>query len=401
MKTNLIRKGLLVAGAAVLGAVLVWAFRTPRREVDVASVSRGPLVVTVDEEGRTRIKEPYVVSAPLAGRLLRVALKPGDPVEAGRTVLAVIEPTAPELLDPRSRALAEARVKAAEAAQAGSRPLLERARAAREYAAADLIRARQLYADGGLSHQELDAAEEREAVAAAELQSAEFQTRIADYELDVARAALLVGTAEEGAGAAGGRFEVRAPITGRVLRVFQESATVVSPGTRLVEVGDPAALEIVVEVLSTDAVRITPGARVTVEHWGGVAPLPARVRVVEPAGFTKVSALGVEEQRVNVLADFTGPPEPRRAVGDAFRVEARIVVDETADTLKVPVGALFREGEDWSVFAVVDGRAVLRLVRINRRNDREAEILSGLTAGETVIVHPGDQLQDGTRVQPR
>lgn len=401
MKANLVRKGLIVAGAAALGLVLVWAFRSPRREVDLAPVTRGPLVVTVDEEGRTRIKESYVVSAPLSGRLLRVALKPGDPVEEGRTVVAVIEPTAPELLDPRSRALAEARVKAAEAAQERSRPQLERSRAARDYAAADLARARQLYADGGLSHQELDAAEEREAVAAAELKSAEFQTRIADYELEVVRAALLVGTPEGAAAEAGGRFEVRAPITGRVLRVFQESATVVPAGTRLAELGDPAGLEIVVEVLSTDAVRIAPGARVEIEHWGGDAPLPARVRRVEPAGFTKVSALGVEEQRVNVLADFTGPPEARQAVGDAFRVEARIVVAEARDTLKVPVGALFREGEAWAVFAVEGGRAALRPVQVGRRNDREAEILVGLTVGERVIVHPGDQLQDGVRVQPR
>ncbi|MBL9214977.1 MAG: HlyD family efflux transporter periplasmic adaptor subunit [Opitutaceae bacterium] len=387
--------------AAGLAAALAWAFRPPRLAVDVAPAARGPLVVTVDEEGRTRIKERYVVSAPLAGRLLRVALKAGDPVAAGRTVVAVLEPGDPELLDPRARAQAEARVNAARAVQEQAGPLRERAHVAFEYARVGLERARQLYAGQGLSHEELDAAEQREAVAAADLRSAEFQERIANYEFELARAALLGEPDEANVAATGRRFEVRAPIDGRVLRIFQESATVVAAGTRLVELGDPADLEIEVEVLSSEAVKIAPGARVMIEHWGGDVPLAARVRVVEPAGFTKVSALGVEEQRVIVRADFTGPAETRRSLGDAYRVEARIVVWEGADVLKLPVGALFREGEQWAVFAVERGRAALRRVEVGRRNNREAEITAGLAGGETVVVHPSDKLQAGVRVAPR
>ena len=401
MKRNQSFRWVLGAGALALAGLLAWAFRPQRLTVDAAPAGRGPLVVTVDEEGRTRIKERYVVSAPLGGRMLRVGLKPGDAVTAGRTVIAALEPTDPELLDPRGRAQAEARVKAAKAAQERSGPLLARARTDREYVAADLVRARRLYGEQGLSHQELDAVEQRDAAAAAELKSAEFQSRIADYELELAQAALV---GEGGAGTTGPgerRFEVRAPISGRVLRVFQESEAVVGPGTRLVELGDPADLEVLVGVLSADAVQVKSGARVVIEHWGGEEPLAARVRVVEPAGFTKVSALGVEEQRVNVLADFTGPPEARRTVGDAFRVEARIVVWEAPEVLKVPVGALFHTGDQWAVFAVRGGRASLQTVQAGHRNDREVEILSGLAAGDPVIIHPSDKLEDGSRVRIR
>jgi HlyD family secretion protein len=399
MKRNQTFRWLLGAGALLLAGLLAWAFRPQRLTVDAAPAARGPLVVTVDEEGRTRIKERYVVSAPLGGRMLRVGLKPGDAVAAGRTVIAALEPTDPELLDPRTRAQAEARVKAAEAARERTGPLLERAVTDDAYATAELARARDLFAHNGISRQEFDLTEQRQATARAELKSAEFQARIADFELELARAALLGGTgpAEPGPG----RFELRAPITGRVLRVFQESEAVVAPGTRLVELGDPSDLEILVEVLSADAVQVKPGARVVIEHWGGEEPLAARVRVVEPAGFTKVSALGVEEQRVNVVADFAGAPDARRTVGDAFRVEARIVVWEAPDVLKVPVGALFHAGDQWAVFVVRGGRAALQAVQAGHRNDREVEILSGLAPGDTVIIHPSDKLEDGTRIRIR
>lgn len=380
-----------------LGGAVVWAFRARPVAVDVARVTRGPLVVTVDEEGRTRIRQRYVVSAPLAGRLARVELRPGDAVEAGRTVVATIEPAAAELLDPRARALAEARLKSAEAGVARSGTLQARAEVARAHAATELVRAQDLFRKGGLSHQELDAAEVRAAETESDWRAADFAARMAGHERDMARAALAEGD-EAGPGAT---REVRAPVGGRVLRVFQESATVVAPGARLLEIGDPADLEVVVEALSTDAVRVGPGTRVLVEQWGGDEPLAGRVRVVEPAGFTKVSALGVEEQRVNVIVDFAGPASARRALGDGFRVEVRMVVWEGTDVRKVPGGALFREGDAWAVFVVEGGRAVRRAVELGRRGEREAEVRSGPEAGALVVVHPGDRVRPGARVAPR
>lgn len=399
MKKSSSRIWLAAVGVAVAGAA-VWALRSPPAEVDLSAVARGPLVVTIDEQGRTRIKERYIVAAPLAGRLLRLELHPGDAVEAGRTVVAAIEPSDPGLLDPRTRAQAEARVKVAEFAVERSAPQLARARSQHELAAADLQRMRQLAASQTISKQELDAAEHREAEAAAGLRTAQFDGHIADHELAVARAAL-IGAEPGGDPAAARRLEIRSPISGRVLRVMQESATVTPAGAPLVELGDPADLEIVIEALSTDGVKIRPGARVAIVHWGGDEPLAARVRVVEPAGFTKISALGVEEQRVNVVADFTGPAAARSSLGDSFRVEAQIVIWEGPDVIKVPLGALFRESEAWAVFVLANGRAVRRPVQIGQRSGREAQITSGVAAGEFVIIHPSDRVRDGVAARAR
>lgn len=389
---------LLLAAVGSL-VLLVWALRPRATRVDTAPVGRGSLTVEVAEEGRTRIRQRYVISAPLAGRLLRVTLRPGDAVEAGKTVIATLEPADSALLDPRTQAQAEARAKAAEAEQAKTSPLLQRAQSEHAYARTDLERARGLHAQSGVSHQELDAAERREAAAAAELRSAEFAQRIADYEVELARAALLGPEARATGDDA--RRQLRAPISGRVLRVFEESATVVPAGARLVEVGDPSDLEVVIETLSTDAVRIPLGARVRVEQWGGSDALTARVRVIEPSGFTKVSALGVEEQRVNVIADLTTPTEHRRSLGDGFRVEAHIVVDEAVSVLKVPVAALFRQDTRWAVFVAEAGRARLRTIEIGRRNDQDAEVLAGLREAELVVLHPGDSVREGRRLRSR
>lgn len=398
---NLFRKHpLLLATAAVLAGGLAFAFWPRPAEVELATVTHGPLQVTVNEDGKTRIRERYAVATPVGGRLLRVELHPGDAVEAGRTVLAVVEPTAPEMLDARSRAQAEARAKAAEAALGQATPQRDRAQTALEFARTELARAQQLYQSGAASHTELDAAEQREHLAAEDLRSAEFAVRVAGFEWEQARAALL--HAEGRAAEPGdGQLEIRSPVSGRVLRVFQESATPLTAGARLLEVGDPADLEVEVEVLSIDAVRIRPGAKVLLDHWGGPAPLAARVRLVEPAGFTKVSALGVEEQRVRVIADFTDPPDRRAGLADAFRVEARIITWETDRALKVPVGALFRHGEVWAVFTASNGRARLRSVTLGHRNDQEAEVLGGLEADTPVIVHPSDQIRDGRTVMAR
>lgn len=380
---------------------LAYAFVPRPSPVDTAPVTRGPLAVTVHQDGRTRIKERYVVSTPLSGRLLRVTLHPGDPVEAGKTQLTALDPTDPELLDPRTQAQAEARVKAADMTRQQAVPLLEQARTTHTFARTELERARDLYRDRTVSHQELDNAEQKEFAAAAGLRAAQFAVQIADYELELARAALMRSNPREGPNGNSGHFPIVAPISGRVLRVFQESSAVVPAGARLLELGDPSDLEVEIDVLSADAVRIKPGAQVVFEHWGGDAPLHGRVRRIEPAGFLKISALGVEEQRVNVIVDFADPPEKRAALGDGYRVEARIVIWEAADVLKAPTGALFREGQDWAVFALVNGRARLQRLTLGHRNDLEAEVLRGLDENTRVIVHPSDQIQDGTRVRPR
>jgi len=391
------RRLLLILFGLALAAALVYAFLPKPVGVDLATVSRGPLVVTVDEDGKTRLKDRYVVAAPLAGRLQRIELKAGDSVEAGKTLIAAIEPTDPALLDPRARAEAEARVRAAEAKLKQAGPELERALTAMRFAESKLARIRQLQQSSATTKEEV---EERELLfrsTSEEFKSKKFAEDIARFELELAQAAL-VRTRPDGVD---GHFEIHAPISGRVLRVYQESATVVTPGTQLLELGDSQQLEVEIDVLSSDAVQIRPGAKVYLEQWGGENPLVASVRLVEPSAFTKISALGVEEQRVNVIADFADPVDSRATLGDGYRVEARIVVWENDDVLRVPTSALFREGEDWSVFVVENERAVQRGVKLGRRNNLEAEVLDGLRDGQKVVMYPSDKIEDGVAVTER
>lgn len=397
----------LLAGAAVLGA-LAYAFYPEPVLVDIAELSRGELLVTVDEDGKTRIREKYVVSTPLSGRLLRIDLDPGDPVESGQTVLAVVEPRDPELLDARAVAQAEARVSAAEAALKQVEPNLEQARLQQTQAERELERGRRLIDSRGVTREQLERIETRYRTASEELRAARYAQEIAEFELDQARAALVRSRpAAEGEGGAdapatnGWNIVIRSPINGRVLRVFQESSAVVTAGTSLLELGDPHDLEIEVDVLSSDAVRIPPGARVILEHWGGDRPLVGQVRLVEPAGFTKISTLGVEEQRVNVIVDLVDPPAERRELGDGFRVEARIVTSQVDDAVIVPTSALFRVGDSWRVFRVDEGRAQSVAVQVGKQNGLQAEVLGGLAPGDRVILHPSDQVVDGLAVEPR
>jgi HlyD family secretion protein len=400
MKTKKPKWSWIWVGLGVLA--LLWvALRPTTVLVDGAAATRGPLQVTVDEEGKTRIRERYIVAAPLAGRLQRVALKAGDAVEAGTTVLATIDAADPALLDPRAEAESEARVKAAAAIQEQTIPNLEAARARHELARKELERAKELLKDNVISQQEMDSAVAQERSAGEELKSAQFAEKIAAFELEQAQAALLRSRPGTAGDSAESQWVIRAPVSGRVLRVLQESSVVVQPGTLLIELGDPADLEVEVDVLSADAMQIEPGAKVYLERWGGDQPLMGRVRLVEPAGFTKVSALGVEEQRVWVLVDFDAPPLPQRPLGDAYRVEARIVTWESDNALKVPSGALFRKGSDWAVFVLEKGKARLRKLQVGHNNGLEAEVLDGLTEGEQVIVHPGDQIRDGVSAQAR
>lgn len=385
----------------VVAAALAYGFWPVPIEVDDVVATRGTLRVTVDEDGKTRIREKYIVSAPVSGKLWRVELDEGDTVREGQTVLARIEPSDPTLLDARALAEAEARVSATEAAGRQAEASLQRAKEVFELASHDYARALDLVQTKAIPVAEFDAAEHAERMARADVRSAEFGVVVAKFELELAKAAL-IRTQPRSAGAGNGApLTITSPITGRVLRVFQENAGVVAPGFPLLEIGDPHDLEMVIDVLSTDAVKIQPGAQVVVEHWGGNGELAGIVQRVEPSAFLKISALGVEEQRVNVIADFTSPFEQRTALGDGYRVEARIVVDEATEVIKVPAGTLLRKGNAWSVFRIVDRRAALRKVETGKSDGLETEILSGITEGDLLILHPTDAIEDGVRVRPQ
>jgi HlyD family secretion protein len=380
-------------GALGVGAVVALAFWPETVSVDVATVTRGPLVVTVDEEGRTRVRERFIVSAPVSGRVLRIELEPGDRVERGAIVARVDAGPAP-LLDARAREEAQAAVNSARAALGGARAEEQRARAALAQAERELDRARRLTAGGALAAQERDARD-------AEVRLTRESVATASYAVEAAAAELLRAEARIGparSGGARGVVAVRAPASGVILRRLRESESVVPAGAPLVEIGDPAQLEIVSDLLSTDAVRIRVGARAMVEQWGSEDGLEAAVSRIEPAGFTKVSALGVEEQRVNVILDLVDPTGEDAVLGDAYRVDVRIVVWEAPDVLQVPTAALFRRGEQWAVYVIRDGRAHLTPVAIGRRTGRDAEVVQGLAQGAGVIMHPSDSIDDGVRV---
>ncbi len=391
------RVGLAVVAVCALAA-LGFAFRPAPVKVDLVTVVRGALRGTIDHEGRTRVKDRYVVSTPLAGSLRRLRLRAGDPVKAGSTVLAVLDPGDPSLLDARERAQTDARVAATEAAAKQAEVATRRAEETLTLARKQLDRVKALT---GASQEELDTAESRVRVAAEEVRAAQFAAKVAEYEHELAKAArtrsqpLSILPPEEN------RFEIRSPIDGKVLRVFQESAAVLPAGSRLLELGDPTDLELEIDVLSTDAVKIPPQAKIVIDRWGGLAPLQGRVRVVEPSAFLKVSALGVEEQRVNVVADFVDPPEKRPTLGDAYRVEARIVTWEAESVLTVAAGALFRRGDGWAAFAVRGGRAVAVPVTVGHTNGIDTEVLDGLAEGDRVVSHPSDRVKDGVRVAER
>jgi HlyD family secretion protein len=394
------RTVMIVLAVAVVGAVAI-ALRPGPVPVDLAAVARGPLLVTVDEDGETRVRERYVVSAPLAGRLRRVDLEAADAVEAGSTILAVIDPTDPALLDDRAQAESEARVRAAQSAIGHAQATLEAARGRLDLAENELARVREAHDRGATTEVEVDRVETAMRTASEDHRAAGFAVEVARFELEQAEAALLLTRDMAGGGDQGRQLEIRAPISGRVLRVHQESDAVVAPGTPLLEVGDPDELEIVVDVLSTDAVRVVPGARVIIEHWGGDRAIEAAVRVVEPSAFMKVSALGVEEQRVNVIADFVSPRAERAGLGDRYRVEARIVVWSGDGVLLVPTSALFRAENGWAAFVAEGGRARQRRVEVGHFGAAVAEVVSGLSAGDEVVVHPSDRIADGVRVEPR
>lgn len=388
-----IKRALWLIVAAALAVTLILGLRPKPVRVETALARSGTLIVTVDEDGRTRVKDRYLLSAPLAGTVTRMRLEPGDSVRRG-AVVARLLPSASPLLDPRSRAEAEARVAAASAAVSQAGSAVDRARVATAFAKREADRQRALLRDGATAPQMAEQAELAERMRQEDLASAEFASRVAASELRLAQAALTRLDAPSG-----DAMPIRSPAAGRVLRVLQESEAAVQPGTPLVEVGDPRVLEVVVDVLTTDAVDILPGAPVRIERWGGDSTLSGHVHQVEPAAFTRLSALGVEEQRVNVVIDLDIPPDRAASLGDGYRVEASIVVWVGRDRLLVPGGTVFRQGEGWATYVVQDGRTRLQTVEPGRRNAAEVEVLAGLRAGERVVIYPTDAVRDGARAE--
>lgn len=399
MKAEVRRRVLVMAVAAVVVAGLVYGFLPKPVPVDVVLVKRGPLRVTIEEEGRTRVQDRFVVSAPVAGYLKRIDLHVGDVVRQGQP-LAILEPLRSTVLDPRSQAEASAAIEAAEAALGAAKETSRAISADAEYAREREARMKNLASSGYIAQDELEQAVSERKKAEANRLAAEAAALAADAELKRARSALRYSAAER-TGREGKAVQVRAPMTGKVLRLYRESEGVVGAGEPLLDVGDPHRLEVKIEVLSADAIKIGKGTTVLFERWGGAEPLVGTVRVVEPVGFTKVSSLGVEEQRVLVIADFDSPAEQWLGLGDGYRLDASFILWEGTAVLQVPASALFRKDGGWALFAVEKGRARLREVVVGQRNGLAAEILKGIPEGTEIIAHPDDAFQDGSRVRAK
>ncbi|MDS4019112.1 MAG: efflux RND transporter periplasmic adaptor subunit [Candidatus Competibacter sp.] len=393
------RFGLILLASAI-AAGLGYGFWPRPLWVEAATVARQPLRVTVEAEGKTRLIDRYVLSAPVAGYLRRIEAEVGDGVRRDQP-LATIDPLPSEVLDPRRRAQAEARVAASEASLQAARETATATRAEADYAKLEFERIAALCRrQCVVTEAERDRAESRVHQTEAQLRSAQFAVEVARHEVEAAKTALRPSAAQPG-DVARETVVVRAPVDGRVLGCQRQSEGVVGAGTPLLEVGDPRALEVAVDVLSADAVRIRPGTPVVLERWGGEQPLEGVTRTVEPVGFTKLSALGVEEQRVWVVADLRSPAEAWSHLGDGYRVEASFIVWQGERVLQIPASALFRQGDGWAVFVVEDGQARRRAVEIGQRGGLAVEIRSGLTEGERVVTHPDDALQEGAAVRIR
>ena len=394
------RRKLMNTRAAIavllIGGLLAVALWPKTIMVELATATRGPLIVTVDEEGVTRVRERFVLSSPVAGRILRIELDPGDVVQRGQPLVRVRAEAAP-LLDERARAEARAGAESAKAALGRARAEEQRARAMVIQRHRELTRIRELAASHVVSAQELETHEAEVKVSDESLTAAVFAVQAAKSDLERAEARLIPATTN----ASGRVVTVSSPVSGVVLKRMRESEAMVPAGEPLLEIGDPMQLEVAADLLSTDAVRVRRGSRAIVEQWGGDTKLDAVVRRVEPAGFTKISALGVEEQRVNAILEFTDPSSACGTLGDAYRVEVRIVVWEGQDVLKVPTSALFRERDEWAVYRVEGDRVRRTIVVLGHQSGQQAEIIEGLNAGDRIVVHPADTLKDGVHVRSR
>jgi HlyD family secretion protein len=393
---------IIIAISMAVIVAIVYGFMPRPVSVDIAKASRGQLTVTIEEEGKTRVKDRFVISAAVSGFMRRIAFDVGDHVKKGQVVVK-LEPLRSPVLDPRSRAEAKAAVSAAEAslkaAEENARAMVANA----EYSKSNLERIKKLFVEGYVSKDAFERAGSEAKRTEANLLSAEAAVNVARFELDRSRAALRYSTAEgiTNHDTNHGRIvAMHTPVDGRVLKIHRESEGVVSSGEPLIDIGDPGKLEVKVEVLSVDAVKIKIGTPVFFERWGG-DPALGKVRLIEPAGFTKISALGVEEQRVRIVADIISPPESWQRLGDGYSVDARFIIWEGKDILQIPAGALFRKDKYWAVFVVKNKRAHLRQVEIGHRTGLVAEIVSGIFEGEMVIMHPDELIKDGTYVRMR
>jgi HlyD family secretion protein len=387
--------------AALVAAALTLAFAPRAVRVDLVTLAMGPMLVTVDEEGETRVHDVFALSAPVAGRVRRMDVHAGDAVVANDTVLAQIEPGDPTFLDPRSEAQARAAIQAAESAQTLAAAEVDEAAAEFDFARSELVRARELIVDGTISQRELDSADRAYKATRASLATARAALQMRKFELEQARAQLLSPTDTQARHGDCECVPITAPVSGRVLNIVDQSERVVRAGEPLMQIGDPSDLEIVVDFLSADAVRVEPGQQVIIDNWGGAEPLAGRVQRVEPFGFTKVSALGIEEQRVNVVIDLVSPPGAWQRLGHGYQVEARVVLWDADTVLTVPLTALFRHEREWAEFVEQDGRARLRRVVLGQSNGLVAQIMAGLETGDRVVVHPSDRVLDNVRIAAR
>lgn len=388
-------RNLILGILTVFGVgLVVWAFMPKPVSVEAVTIAPATIDVTITEEGIARIRDVFSVSATTGGKLQRVDLHPGDPVVAGQSIVASIGPAAPALLDSRARAVAEASIEAALAAVDLAGSQVAQAQATLDFAETEVERSTQLFDRAAISKKILDAAVLAKRTADAALGSAKANLLLRQRELESARAVL---DSTEPNGAASCCVSLFAPVSGQVLRVLTESEQVVQPGTPILEIGNPGNLEIVVALLSRDAVQLRPGTTAKVVGWGGPS-LEAKVARISPTATTRVSALGIEEQRVEVILTLLGDPENWALLGHGFRVMVDIDVWRGDGVLAIPVGALFRDGSDWATFQIVDGRALLQPIALGQRNDALAEVLSGLTAGAQVVMHPGDGVEDGRKV---
>ncbi len=391
-----------LGGILLLSAVILavgYGFWPRPLMVDAVALTQGPMTVTLEEEGKTRVMDSFEISAPVSGYARRIKLEVGEAVEQGQ-VLVILDPLRSGALDPRSRAEAQARILAATSALKAAQENTKAAATHSEFAQAELKRITPLHQGGYASQELLDQAKAAAQGTQAKLRSAEFAVEVSRFEVQAAKTALKYAGAKDLNGQPD-KLPIHAPVDGQVLKIYRESEGVVNAGSPLIKIGDPSALEVEVEVLSEDAVQIGADTAVIFERWGGNTALKGRVRVVEPSGFTKISALGVEEQRVRVIIDLISPLEQWRRLGDGYRIEASFILWQADSILQVPSGALFRHGEDWAVFTLEDGRAIRRLVEIGHQNGLQAEVISGLSQDEMVITHPGAGIKDGVRVEVR
>jgi len=390
----------IALGGAALG-LLVYAFIPEPVLVDMTQVTKSDLLITIEGEGKTRIHDIYVVSTPIDGRITRIASEPGDIVEAGKTVIANMYPANPTFLNKRLETQAKADVEGAKAALAVASARVKQAQAQLVYELADFKRTEALYSQNTVSKAQVEKAQLQITTLRAELDTTRSNENVMRSRLEVTKATLLQPKEESADNSSDCQICIHSPVNGKVLRILHKSESIVPVGTPIVEIGNPEDLEVNIEMLSTNVVKVKVGDDALIKRWGGEHDIAARVKMVEPSGFTKISALGVEEQRVNVILSFTDKKEKWKSLGDAYRVEASIIIDIAENALVVPISSLFRQNEQWSVFKVVEGSATIKSVEVGRRNDRFAEITQGLSIDEQVITHPSNAIEDGVKVSQR